>query len=101
MFCALLSCDCGDVAALPHVVQDRVSLEVVDDHDGVVLLDDAAVIQVELVGLERRRRGVKSCTILHRFCAGCSCGNCLSLSLENKPNLILVSPTFSLKPGYA
>lgn len=44
---------CG-IAALPHVVQDGVALEVVDEARYVargVLLDDAAVVQID-VGLE-------------------------------------------------
>ena len=52
MLCPLLCCGGRHVAALAHVVQDGIPLEVVDDHDGVVLLEDAAVVQV---GLERRR----------------------------------------------
>ena len=39
------------VAALPHVVQDGVSLEIVDEARHVargVLLDDAAVVQIDL-----------------------------------------------------
>ena len=43
------------VAALPHVVQDGVALEIVDEARYVarrLLLDDAAVVHVDLLVLE-------------------------------------------------
>ena len=43
------------VAALPHVVEDGVTLKIVDEARDVargVLLDDAAVVQIDLGRLE-------------------------------------------------
>ena len=65
------------VAALPHVVQDGVALEIVDEARHVargVLLDDAAVVQIDL-DLERRgrvrmKRGIRPGSNLFRVNPG-------------------------------
>ena len=76
------------VAALPHVVQDGVSLEIVDEARYVargVLLDDAAVVQIDLDlerGRVRMKRGIRPGSNLFRVNPGLAGGQAISLRVE-------------------
>ena len=76
------------VAALPHVVQDGVSLEIVDEARYVargVLLDDAAVVQIDLDlerGRVRMKRGIRPGSNLFRVILGLAGGQAISLRVE-------------------